>query len=206
MSSTKFVNTTSRGIKKAEASDPIKNKSDIANIKKYLLQRNRYRDYCLFVVGINIGLRVSDLMTLKVKDVKEKDYCEIYEIKTGKKRTFEFNNSCKDAIELYLNNREIESEEEFLFISTKTKIALNTKSVHKIIKTLCRNLNLRGNYGSHSLRKTFAYNIYVSNALTNPMTLVLLQRMLNHSTADYTLRYIGIDDESIRNTYLNLNL
>ena len=53
--------------------NPIKNLKDIEKIKRYLLKMDNKRNYCLFVVGINVGLRISDLLSLKLNDVFSKD-------------------------------------------------------------------------------------------------------------------------------------
>ena len=72
--------------------NPIKNLKDIEKIKRYLLKMDNKRNYCLFVVGINVGLRISDLLSLKLNDVfnfKEwtaKDEFVIKEQKTDKLR------------------------------------------------------------------------------------------------------------------------
>ena len=69
-----------------------------------------------------------------------------------------------------------------------------------------RELNIKGNYGTHSLRKCFGYHTYINNVKDNPMILETLQRMLNHSSQSITLRYIGITKEVITDVYNSLNL
>ena len=51
--------------------EPIRNVKDINKIKQYLLGKKNKRDYCIFVVGINVGLRAGDLLSLKIKDVTD---------------------------------------------------------------------------------------------------------------------------------------
>lgn len=195
---------------KADEVEPIKSVKDIAKIKQYLIGKENKRDYMLFTVGINVGLRAGDLLSLKIKDVMPdgtiSDKVVVYEEKTDKKREFELNNSAKAAIRLYLDTINIVETDSYLFKSRKGDGALTVESAHKIIKTTLRELNIKGNYGTHSLRKTFAYHIYINNIRSNPTIINTLQRMLNHSSGAVTLRYIGITKEVISDVYNSLNL
>ena len=202
---------TSRGIPKAQEVEPLKNIKDINKIKTFLKGKDNPRDYMLFTVGINVGLRAGDLLNLKISDVISedgfvKDSVTVYEEKTNKKRSFTLNNSSRDAIELYLKFIRKYSGEDWLFKSRKGTDHLSVESAHKIIKTLTRERNIRGNYGTHTLRKTFAYHTYINNVKHNPSILQTLQKVLNHSTPSVTLRYIGITKEVITDLYNNLNL
>lgn len=184
--------------------NPIKDNRDIEKIKRYLLNQNKIRDYMLFVVGINVGLRIGDLLQIKIKDVQQ-ECIYVIEDKTNKRREIKINDSCKAAINKYLeslNNNY--SDNDFLFKSQKGA-ALDTRSVHKIIKHLCNDCKLKGNFGTHTLRKTFAYHLYMNNA-ANPQILPYLMRILNHSSQSITLSYIGLTQETINNFYDTLNL
>lgn len=209
---------TSRGINKAQEVEPIKDTNDIKKIKQYLLGKESKRDYMLFVVGINVGLRAGDLLNLKIKDVfsngKVNCSVKIQEGKTRKYREFSLNKSAQEAILLNLNSINNYSEDDYLFKSTKKHIDdngierdnLTVESAHKLIKTLLKDLNIKGNYGTHTLRKTFAYHTYTNNIKYNPAILDTLQKMLNHSSTAVTLRYIGITKEVITDVYNSLNL
>lgn len=203
-------NKTSRGINKAEEVEPLKNVKDIAKVKQFLLGKTNKRDYMLFVVGINVGLRAGDLLRLKIKDVlidnEIVDSVTITEEKTTKRRVFELNKSAKEAINLYLSTLKDIDVDSYLFKSRKGTESLTVESAHKIIKTTLRELNIKGNYGTHTLRKTFAYHCYMNNIKDNPTIINTLQRMLNHSSASVTLRYIGITKEVITDIYNSLNL
>lgn len=92
---------------KSNEVEPIKKVKDIAKVKQYLLGKDNKRDYCIFVVGINVGLRAGDLLSLRICDVTDGsrifNEVSITEQKTGKSRTFTLNKSAKDSIQLYLN-------------------------------------------------------------------------------------------------------
>ncbi|MEK4284028.1 MULTISPECIES: site-specific integrase [Ureibacillus] len=196
---------------KPQEVEPIKSLKDIKKVKQFLLGKDNKRDYALFTLGINIGLRASDLLQLKIIDVIEnnrvKDHVVITEQKTGKVRSFELNKSAKECIDLYLDSLPSYSADDYLFKSRKgTNEPLTVRSLHKIIKETMKELGIRGNYGTHSLRKTFGYHVYAKNVADNPMILPTLQKMFNHSSQEITLRYIGITKDVIRDVYNGLNL
>lgn len=184
--------------------EPIKNVKDINKIKQYLLGKDNKRDYCIFVVGINIGLRAGDLLSLKIGDVTDGkrvfDEVTITEQKTDKKKTFTLNKSAKEAIRLYLDTLSIIDLNGYLFKSRKGE-HLGVRPLHHIIKTTLKDLGIRGNYGTHTLRKTMAFHRYQNN-----VPLETLQKMLNHSSSSITLRYIGITKEVITDCYNAVNL
>ena len=187
--------------------EPIKNIKDIKRIKQYLLGKSSKRDFLMFVMGINTGLRAGDLLALRMEDVLEpstmviKRSVPIREQKTGKIREFELNDAARGAIALYLENNRAWNTAEFLFQSRKGNGALTTRAAHKIIKTTLRELGIKGNYGTHSLRKTFGYHRYANN-----VKLETLQKLFNHSSPAVTLRYIGITKEVIIDAYNLVNL
>jgi len=204
------ITKTSRGITKAQEVDPIKNVKDISKIKQYLIGKPNKRDYMLFVLGINVGLRAGDLLSIRIKDVmhngKTADTVRIKEEKTGKLREFTLNKSAKDVIKLYLDSLPSYNDEDALFRSNKGGGSITVEYAHSIIKKTLRELNIKGNYGTHSLRKTFAYHTYANNIKTNPAIVETLQKILNHSSSAVTLRYIGITKEVINDVYESLNL
>ncbi|MBU5347913.1 site-specific integrase [Paenibacillus lautus] len=197
---------------KPQEVEPIKAVKDIKKVKQYLSEDGNKRDFTLFTVGINVGLRASDLLSLKVGDVRNvdgtiKDSVSLLEQKTGKVRTFELNKSAKEALGTYLQGLKTFTDDQYLFQSRKgVNSPLEVRSLHKIMKSTMRELGIKGNYGTHTLRKTFGYHVYSTNIVDNPMILPTLQKMFNHSSQEITLRYIGITKEVIRNVYNELNL
>lgn len=190
---------------------PLKKQKDIEKIKQYFMGHSSKRNYALFVVGINVGLRASDLVKLKINDVydiaakKCKDTVKVVELKTGKDREFVLNKVAQDAITLYLSERGSVLADDWLFLSQK-KSKLDVKSVNRLIRDTCKELGIKGRYGSHTLRKTFGYHAYMKNIQRDPGFINTLQVLLNHSSARTTLRYIDIDREKIADVYKDLNL
>lgn len=184
--------------------DPIKNTRDINKIKQYLYGKENKRDYCIFVVGINVGLRAGDLLSLKIKDVTDGntifDIVTIKEQKTGKTRNFALNKNAKEAIQISINSLADYDFDDYLFKSRKGG-HLGVRPLHHIIKTLTKDLGIKGNFGTHTLRKTMAYHRYI-----NKVPLETLQKLLNHSSSAITLRYIGITQKVIIDCYNAVNL
>lgn len=184
--------------------EPIKATKDINKVKQYLLGKDNKRDYCIFVVGINVGLRAGDLLSLKIGDVTDGtrifDEVTLKEQKTGKIKTFTLNKSAKEAIAAYLKELNDFDLSNYLFASRKGG-HLGVRPLHHIIKSTLRELNIKGNFGTHTLRKTMAYHRYM-----NHVPIETLQKMLNHSSSAITLRYIGITKEVITDCYNAVNL
>jgi integrase len=177
--------------------DPIKKRKDIDSIKKLL--GGDPRNSALFTIGINTNLRASDLLRIKVgqvRDLKPGDEIELKEQKTGKSRRITLNKTCVQAIQRLLASRPYD-DADLLF--TGQRGPLTVPSVHRLVKGWCRAINLRGNYGSHTLRKTFGYHQRVTFGTDIPRLMVVF----NHSTQRQTLEYLCIQPEEIRGVYEN---
>jgi integrase len=178
--------------------DPIKKRKDIESIKKLL--GDDPRNSALFTIGINTNLRASDLLRIRVgqvRDLKPGDEIELKERKTGKSRRITLNKACVQAIQRLLASRPF-GDADLLF--TGQRGPLTVPSVHRLVKGWCRAINLRGNYGSHSLRKTFGYHQRVTFGTDIPRLMVVF----NHSTQRQTLDYLCIQPEEIKDVYENV--
>ena len=177
--------------------DPIKSKKHIQNIKKLLADRPL--DFALFTVGINTNLRASDLLSIKVHQVKDSapgDEIVLNEKKTKKPRRISLNKPCISAIQGLLASREY-SDEDYLF--TGQRGVLTVPTVNAKVKSWCKAINLKGNYGGHTLRKTFGYHQRVRFGTDLPT----LMEIFNHSTQKQTLAYLCVQPDEIRNVYEN---
>lgn len=207
---------------------PIRDLKQIETMKR-LLKSKSLRDYCLFVLGINSGLRISDLLSLQIKDVcdkgKIKDRITIRELKTNKTKDFPLSSNSKNALKEYLKTRELK-ENEPLFQSRKRNRAeaerlcegkdcnavnrevsrgnkgfLLRQQAYKIINTVAKSVGIKEKIGTHTLRKTFGYH-----AFNNGYDITLIQKLFNHSSPSITLRYIGITQDELDDVYLSLDL
>lgn len=202
-------------------SEPIKSMDDILRISRYLIQNKRYRDNMLFIVGINFGLRVSDLRQLRfghlITDNEQfKTSFPIFEQKTRntrkhkRNRYITINKAVQDAVVLYLENNENVSLSDYMFRSESNhggskNEPIHRNSVDRILKGLAKDLDLNIQMSTHTLRKTWAYHQMVMSN-NDPRKLLLLQKMMGHSSAAQTLDYIGITGEEIEEAYKSLNL
>lgn len=176
--------------------EPIRSKSDIKKIEKQLKKRN-IRDLLLFDIGINCGLRISDILALDVKDVKNKTHIQLRERKTGKQKKLPINSKLKPMIDNFTKNK---SGEEPLF-ETIFGNRMGRIMAYKIINEVCRDAGLCLKVGTHTMRKTFGYHHYKKFR-----DVAMLQTMFNHSTPKITLRYIGISQDEIDESYKNFIL
>ncbi len=180
--------------------EPIKSVRDIQSIKKLLADNPR--NLCLFTMGVNTNLRAGDLLRIKVSQVDslgpESDLV-LKEQKTGKGRRITLNKAVVHAIRTWLAEKNAPKGDDYLFKSQRSKV-LKVSSVNKLVKSWCRQIHLKGNYGSHTLRKTWGYQQRVAFGVSLPELMVCF----NHSTQKQTLDYLCIQPEEIREIYKNV--
>ncbi len=215
-------------------SEPIKSARVIELISQYLISMERYRDNMLFIVGINFGLRISDLLALRFSDLisssgpdrsymEFKDSFPVWEKKTRntrkrkKNRYITINDSVIWAVVLYLENTPGVKLSDYMFTSESNNKKykegsnwyqgshLTRQSVCRILKKINDDLGLGIKMSTHTLRKTFAYHQMLASH-NDPRKLLLLQKILGHSSVEQTLDYIGITQDEIENAYRTLNL
>lgn len=176
--------------------DPIRSVSEIKRIKEMLSGR----DLVLFTIGINNGLRISDLLKLKVEDVRELGVGEtvrIREKKTGKSNVLMINGEVYRVLSQYLSESGLR-DTDYLFQSRKGKNKpLTRQYVHQLMKQWT--IGIKGNFGTHSLRKTFGW---VQRKVFNVSWEVLCKRF-GHSHPGITMRYLGISDEEVSSILMN---
>lgn len=171
------------------------------------------RNKMMFVIGINLGIRASDLCELKYSffmndDGSFKNFYSLQPKKTKKTKKFVklyFNDAVKKAITDYIENYPIKDLEEYLFKSRVGDSHITEISLGRIIKDTAAEAGIERNICSHSLRKTFGYFVY-HNAEDKNNALVILQTIFNHSSPAVTSRYIGLTDDEVSNVFNELNL
>lgn len=184
---------------------PIKEKEKIEAMKK-ILRASSFRNELLFVLGINTGLRISDILALRIADVSTKkgvvDRLELREKKTKKKREIALSKKTCRLIERYLEReRPAAHVEEPLFRSQKGGRAISRQHAYDILNRAAQSVGITERIGTHSLRKTFGYFAYKQG-----IDLAMIQKLLNHSKQTETLRYIGITQEQLDEVVLKLDL
>ena len=179
--------------------DPIRRMKDIQAISKML--SDNPRNNLLLVMGTNNGLRTGDLLKLKVghvKGMKVGDTLIIREGKTGKRNILVMNKSIHKSLQIYLEALK-PSDDDFLFASRKGRRSITIQCVNNMVKKWVSEINLKGNYGAHSLRKTWGY---VQRTVYGVGFEILCKRF-NHSSPAITMRYLGIEDKEVQNILMN---
>jgi integrase len=174
--------------KGANTVEPIRDIEKIQEIKEYLLRRS-YRNYLLFIFGINSGLRISDILPLRVMDVKYAKHLIIKEKKTKNIRKTIITENLRMEIERYTRKM---ANSEYLFPSQKGNKPISRVQAWQIIHNAAKECGVEEPIGTHTLRKTFGYHFYQKTK-----DVAMLQYIFGHSSPEITLRYIGINDEMV---------
>lgn len=198
--------------------EPIRYIKTIKNMRA-ILKSQSTRNELLFILGINVGLRISDILKLKLSDLLKpnmktvKDYVIITEKKTGKTKKFYIGDIVVKLICTYLKEYPESDLNCYVFRSRKgSNSPITRQQAYRILNNAAEavgvierdentNTIISGEIGTHTLRKTFGYHAY-----QNGTSLELLMDIFNHSSKSQTLRYIGITEEQKKEVYLQSNL
>ena len=178
--------------------EPIRNLEAIRHIKALL--QDQPRNLCLFTLGINTAYRAGEFLSLTVGQVSHLrvgDYLDIKQTKTDEYRRTKLNDTVVDAIGHWLGQHPDPRPHMPLFLSARRPAALLVPSTNRLVKVWCVHVGLNGNYGSHSLRKTWAYHQHI----TFKQPIAWLCRAMGHRSERQTLDYIGIQLEEIDALY-----
>lgn len=213
----KTPNNSKKGV--AHEVYPIKDKEQVKSINKYFSDKiysasddeNRQiaaRNQMMWVIGINIGLRASDLRALTWGDIFEgddsfKEGVRKEEKKTRKFKTFFFNKYVVEAVTNYVEEFKPCVDKDIHLFRSREGGAIEVGTIRLILKEAAKACGVKQNVGSHTLRKTFGYHWYMAHK-GDINALVHLQRLFNHSSPQVTLAYIGIEDEKSKQFYDDL--
>jgi integrase len=182
--------------------EPIRNRDLLEKIKADLKQSS-IRNYGFFLVGINTALRISDILKLRVRDIRGKKQLYIRMTKTGKEITLPISDYLQQELAPLLVGRR---PDEYIFLSRQVKITSRIKQsidrtqAYRIVKETCRKYGLT-RIGTHTLRKTFAYHHYKKNNNVG-----VLIDLLGHQDEHSVMVYIGIVQDDINATMKGFNL
>lgn len=175
---------------------PIKDNQKIRTIINDLKSSNQNRNLIMVLIGIYTGFRISDVLALKVKDVKGKISIKKKEEKTKKYKSISIHKELYKELEDYCRGK---TNDEYLIKSREGENKpISRVQAYRIIKALQYKYKMEDNLGCHSLRKTYGYNMYKKNDIS------IVQKSLNHSSQVDTIRYIGVEEEEINRATLNL--
>lgn len=189
--SLKYSNTTADYLQWDEA----------MNLIRKLFKNGEYKMSLLVALGCFTGLRISDILALRWKQILNVSEFVVTEKKTGKLRTLRLNPQLQQHIvECYVQISPI-GENAPILVSQKGTI-FTIQRINIILKEIKRRYHLRvGNFSCHSLRKTFGRQVYNMNGENSELALVKLMDLFNHSSVSMTKRYLGLRQEEILETY-----
>lgn len=167
--------------------EPIRN-ADTLEAIEYHLKRDNERNYIMFMIGIHTGLRISDILKLKVSDIQN-EAINIREEKTKKQRHIKLHGKLKKALYEYIDD--LAATDYLIKSRVGNNKQLHRSSAYNVLKKLEKPFKL-DNIGTHTMRKTFGYHYY-----KNTNNIAVLQRVFNHASPAVTLKYIGITQDDI---------
>lgn len=152
--------------------------------------------YLLLVIGFNTGLRISDIVGLRVEDVRGREYLILQEDKTDKERRIFLRRDVGRKIDELLRERD---PHDFALLSrqrdpaTGERRPISRQRAYTIIKTIAERAGYTDHVGCHTMRKTYAWSLFDASG----DNIVLVQKALNHSSQAATMRYLGIDQKDV---------
>ncbi len=187
---------------------PIKSRKDIEILKKYFLDSGDYRNYTLFVLGINTALRISDLIELRwgnVYDFDKKRFFKhiwVQEKKTKKQTCIALNKNCINALNKLRKQKQIYAPDKYIFVSFHNENShISRNWAYQIIKNAAKNTHIEGNISCHSMRKTFGYHAWKAG-----IPPALIMHIYNHSSLEITKRYLSIEQDDKDEVFRKINL
>ena len=158
------------------------------SVLHYLKGTGKPRDVALWAVGIGTGLRIGDILELRWKDLLTPEgeiarAFQIRESKTGNPRTIQLIGATRDALESIRDGQERDAR---IFTLTRQR-------VHQLVKEWTAAVNLKGEYGCHSMRKAFCTIVYEHSG-GDPINAA---RVTGHSNPSQLMRYIGQETPTI---------
>lgn len=171
--------------------EPIRDKDRIRDCITYLGEQSE-RDKILFMVGIYTGLRMSDILRLRVEDVYKKKVIRIKQKKTKEYVDIPVHSELKRVLNSYCENK---SMNQYLFQHQRKRYnkPIKRDRAYKILNEMADYFDM-DRIGTHTLRKTCGYHLYKANA--NNIGLVM--RVLGQKNPASTLNYIGVSDMDIK--------
>lgn len=173
-----------------------------SNILKLLKADDKKKELLLFALGFYTGFRISDILTIEWEQLRSSEQICITEKKTTKERCIQINKKLQRIIKFCDSG-----ENGYCFVSVKhnTGKPMTVQGANKLIKRVFENYEVKTqNPSSHTLRKTFAYNLYVNGGKSED-ALIFVSHILNHSNLSVTRRYLGITQKKIDNLIHSLN-
>lgn len=169
---------------------------EVGKVKDYLKHNKEQKYQFLFEMAINVGLRISDLLPLKVSNVRGVDEFLVVEQKTGKERMVFLSPQMQQLIAEYTKYMK---DDDYLFPSRQGNDHLKRVRVYQVFNAIGKELGFKESFGTHTFRRTYGTLLYKKTR-----DILLVQRQLNHSSVTMSEIYLGIrrsEDKAELNKY-----
>lgn len=170
--------------------EPIREIDLVKDIGNHLKARNE-RNYIMYLLGIYSGLRITDILNLRVRDVSGRSSISLREKKTGKQKIFQINPFLKKELTRYIEENSLKKDQYLIKAQGRKNKAISREMAYMIMREAAEYFGLF-NIGTHTMRKTFGYHFYKQTG-----DVVSLQKIFNHSDPSITLKYIGIEQSEL---------
>jgi len=171
------------------------------NLIRKLARDGNYKMSLLIAIGCFTGLRISDILALRWRQILHTSEFTVIEKKTGKRRTLRLNPELQKHIADCFEHIKPLGIESPILVSQKGT-TYSVQRINVILKEIKKKYKLKINHFScHSLRKTFGRQVYNMNSDSAELALVKLMELFNHSSVAITKRYLGLRQEEIMETY-----
>jgi integrase len=190
--------------------EPFRSKKDVEAVRLYL-RGKELKHGLWFWIGVNSALRISDLLSLKIGNIRKTDGTIVNKItlkeqKTSKTKEFPISDKIRAEIQAVIRHYALNDDDNPLFPSQKkgendALKPIGRSYANQLITEAATMCNIKGNYGSHSMRKSFAYFAWQQGT-----DVLLLMDLLNHSSPKDLRRYIGITQDQLNEVYLSVDL
>lgn len=189
--------------------EPIRDIDKINAIEDMLINLDKWRDYLLFVAGLNFGLRIGDLLRIQIKDLIEyntnvKERFIIVEEKTKKRNVIKINSKVKAALKLVISKTDLlDNRCNYLIYNTKDKSkSISRVQAYKIVRKWCNAVGLENlPVGTHTLRKSWGYHAHQRG-----ISIEVIQAKYMHDSTSTTREYLGIEQKDVSEAYDKVKL
>lgn len=200
------------------AKRPITNMEDLKRVAAYLYRECDHKYLLGFILGVNLGLRINELIVLRqqdlfwgdgtvkyIEDIRDtRDEIVIYQCKTRTPRRFFLNAACVEALEQFFSFKEKNKGDVFILPSREGG-HVEATTFRKILTKAARDCGLES-ISTHSMRKTFAYWQSLTPSQCVERDIEKVQRLFGHRYVTTTLNYVGISAQDDKSEYHNVSL
>jgi len=188
-------------IKTATASTPIMDKDILNRITYFIEDMCKHKDlhfkyYILWRLSLGLGFRISDTLKLTVEDVTKCNN-DIIEKKTGKERMVILNDKLQAIVDWYIKEYNLNPDDMLIFSNSSKgskKKAIDRSQAYRKLKELVNRVDETIRFSNHTLRKSWAYALYIAN----DKNIAVVQKALNHSSSLTTADYIGLSQQELK--------